>query len=94
MDSARLINVFHTIAAAIMVNSWFEYVPSAANIADLPSRMDLELLNDMGSVPFDIEWPDPSEWHGGLEALFERIRVRPARHASALPRLPDCPHTP
>ena len=42
--------------------------------------MDMALLKDMGSVPFDIEWPDPSEWHGGLEALFERIsRPRPPR---------------
>ena len=80
VDSARLINVFHTIAAAIMVNAWFEYVPSAANIADLPSRMDMELLTQLGSVPFKIVWPDPSEWHGGLEDLFERIsRPRASR---------------
>ena len=38
--------------------------------------MDLELLKQLGSVPFDIEWPDPSEWHGGLEALFERLASR------------------
>ena len=73
VDSARLINVYHTIAAAILVNTWFEYVPSAANIADLPSRMDMELLMEMASTPFDIVWPDPSEWHGGLEKLFARI---------------------
>ena len=73
VDSARLINVYHTIAAAILVNTWFEYVPSAANIADLPSRVDMELLTEMGSTPFDIVWPDPSEWHGGLEKLFARI---------------------
>ena len=65
--------MYHTIAAAILVNTWFEYVPSAANIADLPSRMDMELLTEMGSTPFDIVWPDPSEWHGGLEKLFARI---------------------
>ena len=79
VDSTRLINVFHTIAAAIMVNTWFEYVPSAANIADLPSRMDMELLEQLGSKPFDIVWPDPSEWHGGLEDLFDlRAHLAPA----------------
>ena len=85
VDSAHLINVFHTIAAAIMVNTWFEYVPSAANIADLPSRMDMELLEQLGSKPFDIVWPDPSEWHGGLEDLFERIS-RPRRDRASRKR--------
>ena len=44
LDSARLISVFHTLNAVLGANVWFEYVASAANIADLPSRGELELL--------------------------------------------------
>jgi hypothetical protein len=60
MDSARMIHVFHTMCAALGVSVWFEYVPSGANIADLPSRDEFALLRQMGSVSFseDIVWPD------------------------------------
>ena len=37
-DSARLVHAFHAWAAGARVDAWFEYVPSAANIADEPSR--------------------------------------------------------
>ena len=38
----------------------FEHVPSGANLADLPSRDDFELLHEMGSTSFSSElvWPD------------------------------------
>ena len=52
LDSSRLVHVFHSIAAACQTNAWFEYVPSAANIADLPSRDELSLLKEKGSEPF------------------------------------------
>ena len=57
LDSSRLVHVFHAIAAATCTNVWFEYVPSAANIADLPSRGELELLRSKGSVAFAVRWP-------------------------------------
>ena len=37
-DSAHLVHVFHAWAAAAGTAVWFEYVPSAANPADEPSR--------------------------------------------------------
>ena len=37
-DCARLVNSFHLLQAIMRSNVWFEWVPSAANIADLPSR--------------------------------------------------------
>ena len=60
VDCARMINVFHTLCAACNVSVWFEHVPSGANLADLPSRDDFELLHEMGSTSFSSElvWPD------------------------------------
>jgi hypothetical protein len=37
-DSARLVHSFHAWCAAARAHVWFEYVPSAANVADRPSR--------------------------------------------------------
>lgn len=74
VDSARLISVFHTMNAAVRANVWFEYVPSAANIADLPSRDDLELLHSerFKAEPFPIVWPDVGAWEGKLVELFQK----------------------
>ena len=73
VDSARLISVFHTMNAALRANVWFEYVASAANIADLPSRNDFELLRSDRFVaePFDIVWPPVDAWVGDFARLFQ-----------------------
>ena len=44
---SRMAHFFHAIAAALEANVWFEYVPSAANIADLPSRGEFEKLVEL-----------------------------------------------
>ena len=75
LDSARLISVFHTLNAALGANVWFEYVASAANIADLPSRGELDLLlsPQYGARRFDVSWPPTEAWEGDLTALFARF---------------------
>ena len=59
--------------AALRANVWFEYVASAANIADLPSRNDFELLRSDRFVaePFDIAWPPVDAWVGDFARLFQ-----------------------
>ena len=37
-DTARIINAFVLRVARVEFRPWFEYIPSAQNIADLPSR--------------------------------------------------------
>ena len=73
VDSARLISVFHTMNAAVRANVWFEYVASSANIADLPSRDDLELLHSdrFKAARFEIVWPAVGAWEGNLIELFK-----------------------
>ena len=43
--------------AALRANVWFEFVPSGANISDLPSRNEFTRLRQLGGVAFDVEWP-------------------------------------
>ena len=57
LDSARLIHVFHAAVAVMGVNPWLEFVPSGANIAELPSRGEFSLLQELGSKEFKVEWP-------------------------------------
>ena len=84
VDSGRMISVFHTMNAALSANVWFEYVPSKANIADLPSRGDFELLrsNDLKAEWFDLVWPPLSAWsgeYGRLFTLYSEIKGRRKR---------------
>ena len=75
-DCARLIHIFHTLCLALDISVWFEYVASGANLADLPSRGDRELLIELGSTPFShVEWPDLSS---SFESIWERFSPRPS----------------
>ena len=44
LDCARIVQAFSAFSLGLGVRAWFEYVASKANIADLPSRGDVELL--------------------------------------------------
>ena len=37
-DCGRLVNTFHLMLADLKSKVWLEWVPSKANVADLPSR--------------------------------------------------------
>ena len=88
-DCARLIHIFHTLCLALDISVWFEYVASGANLADLPSRGDRELLIEMGSTPFShVEWPDlAADLSSSFQTIWERFAPRPStgdkrRHAA------------
>ena len=75
-DAARLCNLFHLYAAAIGCSIYFEWVPSKANLADLPSRATLEAWRRYFSyfpksrhVP--LIPPDASTWNASLASLFD-----------------------
>ena len=78
VDSARLVSVFHTMNAALRANVWFEYVPSKANISDLPSRNDFVLLRsaEFNATAFEIVWPPVSVWAGEFRSLFDKYNSR------------------
>jgi hypothetical protein len=80
LDSARLIHVFHAAVAAMGVNPWLEFVPSGANIADLPSRGEFSLLQELGSEKFDVKWPlVGAEWLAAFEEVYLSLALPPSR---------------
>ena len=44
------------------MSSWFEYVRSEANIADLPSRNEFGKLIELGSVLVPLRMPQVDDW--------------------------------
>ena len=48
-DMARMSNMLWLLVTGMRTRPYFEYVPSAANIADLPSRGKYELLERLGA---------------------------------------------
>ena len=70
-DSVRMIHTFHTVLAAIDCNVWLEYVQSGANISNLPSRGNFELLAEMGSLEFEMILPPVGgDWWRVYTSLF------------------------
>ena len=83
-DASRLAHVFHAVAAALQTIVWWEYVPSAANVADLPSRDglfgDSEVCRGLGAVPVprdppaqhgEVVWPAVASWAGDMAGIGE-----------------------
>ena len=66
-DAARYVNAFHLLAASLTCDVWFDYVPSKANLADLPSRGDYALLQAMGGEWVNVRLPPAADWAAPLE---------------------------
>ena len=60
-DSVRIVHAFAAFNLGQDASAWFEWVPSNANVADLPSRGDFELLRRLGSVERELK-PGGGGW--------------------------------
>ena len=49
-DSAKVVHAFHALNVGLESDVWFEYVASAANISDLPTRDEFAMLRRLGST--------------------------------------------
>ena len=72
-DMARVVNAFHVAQFALGTRIWLEWVPSAANIADLPSRLEYARL--MRIVP-ESRWvptvlPSFDDWRMSFASFAE-----------------------
>jgi hypothetical protein len=68
VDSAKMVHVFHAVNMHLRCNAYFAYVPSAANVADLPSRGDTQFLVErLGSELVASRFPSVDDWLGGAE---------------------------
>ena len=73
-DLARMVNSFHLQAAALQMKTYLEFVPSLANLADLPSRDEFEVLERLGGRRVPIAYPPAEDWVGPLDVWTTRLR--------------------
>ena len=78
VDSSSIVHAFWALASELEIDVWFDYVRSAANIADWPSRGQLgELQDDIGSRRLaDVAMPDIGSWTDP-DAAVRRARLAP-----------------
>jgi len=75
-DANRLVFVMSMHIALLRCDVWYDYVPSASNIADLPTRLDASAFSRLEAVARRIPLSLPPEWclacgHSELAKLFE-----------------------
>ena len=77
IDIAKLLHAFELANLNIRATPYFEYVRSKANIADLPSRGDLDyVINELGAVYVPTVLPSLEGWQGGAQHSSARKRSR------------------
>ena len=94
-DSGRIVNSFKVMQANLRMKVHFEYVPSAQNLADLPSRGDFEKMKRVieeatGIFPrlAQVQWhdcvvPDFSSWEAPLAGVSKKRRRRSGSRGAA-----------
>jgi len=75
-DANRLIFVVNMRAAVLKCDVWYDYVPSASNIADLPTRLDAKAFARLEAIARRVPLRLPPEWclassHSALAQLFD-----------------------
>ena len=76
-DMAKVVNTFYIQAAGLRTSVYFDYVPSKANIADLPSRgasheVHLHLHDYTRRLPTDtLVVPNIASWHAPLASWLD-----------------------
>jgi hypothetical protein len=81
-DMAQISNMLWLLVAGMRTRPWFEYVPSASNIADLPSRSDYELLERLGARRvYGVPIVGTTDWNAPLADWIERGRAAASTRA-------------
>jgi hypothetical protein len=84
-DMVDMSEIFQCAVAGLGIDAWLEWVPSAANVADVPSRLDKDqgVLERVGArrvpliFPTAEQWDSPASLLGGAAA--DRAAHAPAR---------------
>ena len=80
-DMSRIVNAYHLAQFSLRVRVWFEWVPSEANLADLPSRLEYgEFFSVLpGSVWVPTVLPSLESWRAPLLSMYADM----SRHLAA-----------
>ena len=73
---ARLINLFHVACIALDMDWYGEWVPSKANIADLPTRAERAHEIPDGVTRVELELPPAHLTVGGLDEWLAAMDAR------------------
>ena len=73
--SAALISTIWLLDAAGMTQSWFSRVPSESNIADGPSRLDVDGLVAQGAEVVKAVWPTWLDGASTANSLYQLKKV-------------------
>ena len=69
----RLILLTHVSIAKLACDVWFDYVPSASNIADLPTRLDDSAFQRLSALGRQVPMHLPPKWC--LSCEYDRLRA-------------------
>ena len=74
-DMNRAVFVGQMRMAQMSCHVWYDYVPSASNIADLPTRLDADAVIRLNRIGTEVPLHLPPEWalacgHKELERVF------------------------
>ena len=88
-DLAKMVNVFYLQVAGLRTSVYFDYVPSKANIADLPSRdafdeleHELRGLHVARALPGGLSVPSFLQWRAPLASWVTRFLHLPGNWAA------------
>ena len=73
LDLARMVNAYHLQLASLSTSVFMEFVPSLANLADLPSRDEFEVLERLGGVRVPVAIPTAADWNAPLVSWATRF---------------------
>ena len=84
-DMARLANMYHIQNFNLDITAWHEWVPSKANIADIPSRIrfsrgstidNWQMLIDMGAELVNMVLPTREQWQNLARWQSDSFKVK------------------
>ena len=89
-DTAALVHLLHAVMCELDVSVWFEYVPSAENISDGPSRADSELLVNLGAKRVQPVYPSAFALSSPSETWAFAVKVCSKRAVSVVSSAHKC----
>ena len=81
-DLATMVNAYHLMGTALQARPYLDYVPSKANIADLPSRRSYLIPRMLGAhiAPDAMVVPTHQQLTAPLESWFDSARQHSKPH--------------
>ena len=84
-DLADIVGAYHIMSTGLRARTYFDYVPSKANLADDPSRGDHTIPRMLGAHTASMKVPTLEQLTGPLEHWFDTHTAEAHGRAKAWP---------